>query len=260
VVSVRTVWFGATFAVLWGCALEEPLPPPPPNNAPGFSSGSQTSAASDTAGSSEDDTGGDTGVSSDGPCDPLEAPQDECGPGLACDLSTLECVPEGAAALDESCDDHPDCEAGLACHEGSCVALCNPDSADAVDCPEGRVCTQASAPLPGACLVTCDLLLDDCPLDGQACKPGTGPGSSTVAVCVQNPGAGTEGDACVDDTECAPGYLCTDAAVHTLPCPNDATSCCAPVCDLVEFPCFGLEPICYPLGIEGQDTAGYCGA
>ncbi|WP_106394691.1 hypothetical protein [Enhygromyxa salina] len=210
-------------------------------------------------GDSETETGEDgRDLTSD--CDPLADLLTECGPNQACDVETLECVPAtGSASVDEACADTSECAPGLVCADQRCQTLCDPSVEGDDECADGRICTYADEPLPGLCAEPCELVTQACSIAGDACNRGLGPGPEPVAVCTVNPGAGVEGDACQLDGDCFPGYLCTPAQLHTSPCAGDADFCCTPICDLLILPCFGLEPNCYPIGIEGQDSAGYCG-
>jgi hypothetical protein len=179
---------------------------------------------------------------------------------MACDPETLTCVPaNGFALVDDPCPNGTECMPGLVCFDDRCRELCGLDLIDEDECDGGRVCTLADAPLPGMCLEPCSLILQACSSIADACNLGFGAGAAIVAVCTSNFGAGVDGDACEIDGECLPGYLCTPASVHTLACANDAAACCAPICDVLEMPCFGVEPVCHVLGIQDQPGAGFCG-
>lgn len=52
--------------------------------------------------------------------------------------------------------------------------------------------------------------------------------------------------------------MCTPANQHSFPCEGGAASCCTAVCDINLLPCSFMEPVCLPLGIEGQENSGYC--
>lgn len=248
------------FCGLFGaCAVDEPLGPPPPNvSGPVTTTGLSTGA---TEGGDSGTDGGEKDLDFSSACDPLADPLTECGPGLACDVETLACVPAtGTATVDDACTDDSECSPGLVCADDRCQSLCDPSVEGEDACDDNRLCTYADDPLPGLCAEPCELVTQACTIAGDACNRALGPGPAPVAVCTTNPGAGVEGDACALDGDCFPGYLCTPAQLHTLPCAGDADFCCAPICDLLILPCFGLEPICYPIGIEAQDGAGYCGA
>lgn len=244
-------------AWLCGCVVDEPLGPPGKNM-----TGPVTSGASGKGSDDDEDTesGSETETLGDNEdCDPLADPAVECGPGMACDLTLLECVPAlGAGLEDEPCEDQDACSPGLLCVSGRCRRLCDADRG--VGCELEQICSSAVDPIPGLCLDTCELVIGTCPFPGDACKRVLDGSGEIWAACVSNPGFGLASDACVDDGQCAPGYLCTDASEHTLPCVDDAARCCTPICDARELPCFGVEPICIVLGIAGQASAGYCGA
>jgi hypothetical protein len=179
---------------------------------------------------------------------------------MACDLETLACVPaNGTGIVDEPCIDTGECTPGLVCADGRCRELCDPDISGKDECEADRVCTQAAAPLPGLCLEPCLLLTQICSVSGDACNLAVGTAGASVAVCTANPGEGTNGEPCERDGNCLPGYLCTPSDQHIAPCQNDAASCCAQACDLLELFCIGPEMVCYLLGIEDQPNAGVCG-
>jgi hypothetical protein len=217
--------------------------------------GPVTTASSNDESEGESETGTPGDMSG---CDPLADPETECGPAMACDLTSRICVPAlGTGLEDELCATNDGCSPGLICANDRCRRLC--DAAIGEGCGDEQICSAAAEPIPGLCLASCDLVLDTCELPGDACKRVLGPGGQVFAACLANPGVGLVGDACIADPECAAGHLCTESNLHTLPCTNDAPACCAPVCDTLELPCFGLEPVCHVLGIPGQETAGFCG-
>jgi hypothetical protein len=146
----------------------------------------------------------------------------------------------------------------LICASGRCRRPCDAELGEG--CEPEQICSVAAVPIPGLCLPACELSLDACVFPSDACKRAIVAAGQVWAACVDNPGSGVTGDQCSVDTDCAPDFLCTAAARHSLPCANDASSCCAPICDTLALPCLGLEPICYELGIPGQETAGFCGA
>ena len=254
--TVLALTLGPT-AWLFACVIDDPLGPPGKNmTGPVTSSGAGENGSDDEDSESESETGtpGDTGD-----CDPLADPESECGPAMACDLTSRDCVPAPGAGLeDDLCMDQDECSPGLVCVSGRCRQLCDADRGEG--CELEQICSSADEPIPGLCLATCELVIGTCPFPDDACKRVLDGEGEVWAACVDNPGNGLAGDPCDDDSECAPGYLCTDATQHTLPCADDASSCCTPVCDTLELPCFGVEPICNVLGIPGQENAGYCGA
>ncbi|MFO7565916.1 MAG: hypothetical protein R6X02_24955 [Enhygromyxa sp.] len=247
-----------TLATAWtlACVVDEPLGPPGKNM-----TGPVTTTASTTVGAETGtEAGTETGAPGDTPgCDPLADPEQECGPAMTCDLASLTCVPApGTGPEGDPCNDPSECSPGLVCASGRCRRICEVELEQG--CEVDQICSVASAPISGLCLTRCTLTLADCPSPGEACKRVTGSGGQVWAACVDNPGFGMSGDACSDDSDCAAGQLCTPAQLHTLPCADEAPSCCAPICDDLELPCFGLEPLCYALGIPKQESAGFCGA
>ncbi|MCA9684445.1 MAG: hypothetical protein KC457_19785 [Myxococcales bacterium] len=244
--------------LLTACPADDPLGP-----APGNMTGSVSSTGQWTTSTDEADESSDIGDLPSG-CSPFEDPQLACGTALECDPETLTCVSApGDVDLDEPCSEETDCVAGLACYQGTCTALCDSDlvGADPEDlgaCPEGQVCALASAPLPGVCRSSCLLIDQDCDSAGFACnRVDTSEGLR--AGCTPNDGFGLVGAACSIDEDCGAGRLCTAASQHTLPCDQDASACCAEVCDPLLLPCFGVEPVCYSLLIPDQPDSGFCG-
>lgn len=242
---------------LFACVIDDPLGPPGKNMTGPVTSGAGENGSDEVEDSESESETETLGDNSD--CDPLADPEAECGPEMACDLTSLECVPAlGAGLEDDPCMDQDECSPGLLCVSGRCRQLCDADRGEG--CELEQICSSAAEPIPGLCLDTCELVIGTCPFPGDACKRVLDGDGELWAACVSNPGNALTGDACLDDSECAPGYVCTDASEHTLPCVDDAASCCAPICDPLELPCFGVEPICNVLGISGQASAGYCGA
>lgn len=238
-------------AWLLACVAEEPLGPPGKNM-----TGPVTTAASAGGGTE----GTDAGPTDDTPgCDPLADPESECGPAMACDLTSQTCVPALGTGLEgDLCADSSECSPGLHCASARCRRICDADLEQG--CEIGQICSVAEAPIPGLCLDRCELVLDACPIPSEACKRVLGAGGQVWAACVDNPGVGLAGDPCELDGDCGFGHLCTPAVLHTLPCIDAAPNCCTPICDPLELPCFGLEPLCYALGIPEQESAGFCGS
>lgn len=252
-------------AVGIGCNEETSLGPPPSNMTGAVTS--STGRGEDTVGTDESDTAGTDGADLPS-CDPFADPVEECGADQECDPSTLTCVGAvGTGLVDESCSGEGDCAPGLACDDGRCRALCDLDALDLEPgdpgtCDDGRTCAsavEAGGDLPGVCLETCSLVDQDCSLPGDGCNRVAGAGFAVAAACTSNPGFALVGEACTTDGDCTPGFLCTPESVHSLGCDNAASDCCATICDLTLLPCFGLESICYTLGIADQPESGFCG-
>jgi hypothetical protein len=199
-------------------------------------------------------------------CDPFDDPNDQCGPAMDCDPSSLQCVDAtGSLELGEACDVEgvgDECAAGLICAERRCRAICNPagllDDPDAPgSCPTKEQCVLVESDW-GVCLSRCLLVSQDCATAGEGCNRAQGP-MGPVAACTYNPGSAGETEPCASDSDCQTGLLCTPGDLHSVPCNNMAASCCTFVCDSLELPCVGTEPGCYSLSIAGQESAGYCG-
>jgi hypothetical protein len=250
----------ASTAWLLACVVHEDLGPPG-KNMTGPVTGATTSSVDSDGSGDESEAGAESETGALGDtlgCDPLADPESECGPGMACDLTSGACVPASGSGLEnDPCTAQDECSPGLVCFDGRCRELC--DAQGGQGCQADQVCAAAADPLPGLCLAGCQLTFGECAFEGEACKRVLGSGGQTYAACIDNPGQGLSGDECSADTDCALAHLCTASAEHTLPCTNDAASCCTPICDSFELPCVGTEPICYVLNIPGQENAGYCG-
>ncbi|NVB36791.1 hypothetical protein G6O69_03030 [Pseudenhygromyxa sp. WMMC2535] len=254
----------AAALLLTACPEDAPLVPAPGDNIgelPGPTSGPVTGSASGSG--ADTDTGDEPDLPTN--CDPLADPSEECGEGQECDPATLACTQAtGQGDLDEACEDEDDCLAGLACAQGVCSALCDaelvsPEPGSLGACAEDLLCIATDAPLPGLCRAPCSLVDQLCTDVDFSCNRGTVEGA-VQAVCTPNPGTGLSADACEVDEDCEQGLLCTPVEEHSVTCNNDAAQCCTEICDALLLPCYGLEPICYALGISGQEDAGYCGA
>lgn len=234
------------------CSVDRSLGPPGKNM-----SGPVTTSSTEDSDGSDGET--ETGSLGDLPgCDPLADPEQECGPEMACDLTHRVCVSAtGTGLIDEFCDGDQQCSPGLICASGRCRQPC--DANLEAGCGPEAICSVAPDPIPGLCLPSCVLSLGNCTIPGDACKRVIGFGGQLWAACVENDGVGLTGDACEVDRNCSANHLCTASEFHVLPCTDQAARCCAPICDLLELPCFGLEPVCHPLEIPGQETAGFCG-
>lgn len=240
----------------WACGPEPTdFGPPPPNMTTGAGgqasgSGSGSSAGSETTGAGMDMGGG---------CDPLADPADECGDDMRCDLATLTCVDaDGDVDVDGSCASTDECLPGLACYLGFCADLCDDGSEDDEQCEVDELCVSLGGDVPGLCAQSCLLATQNCDTPGQACNRGS-QGGELVAVCTGNTGVAEEGEACSFDDDCAPGFLCTPAAAHSVECVGGASACCSVICELGVEGCFGAEMGCVELLIPGQEEAGYCG-
>ena len=83
------------------------------------------------------------------PCDVLA--QDCVGDDEACSLALNRetderytgCVPAGAGALDEACENIGDCGRGLVCIGSACRQVCDPEGGEPT-CPGGRRCNRRS--------------------------------------------------------------------------------------------------------------------
>jgi len=244
-------------ALLWVACTTEEGPDPDGRGSldSGGASGGNTSvqSAGTTSTPTGPDMGGETG---DEGCDAYADPVEECGPGQRCDFASLTCVEtEGAALLDEPCASTDACSPGLVCFDGYCAPPCDP-LVDELACDDGLVCAATLAPFPGACLSPCDLILQDCPVPGQACNLEYDGNGAPITVCTANPGDAEEGQPCQLDGDCAERHLCLGSEFHAQPCIANAPACCSALCNDEQF-CFGFELTC--VLFEELANVGYCG-
>jgi hypothetical protein len=222
---------------------------------PTTTNGGTSSATTTTSSTTGADTGGsddtmsfiappDGGVS--GQCDPMAQ---DCPEGEKCTAysntegqpwNANKCVPDdGDGQAGDPCDIEggkytgiDNCDVGLICLMtddmglgGACVEFCNAR----MTCDNGGTCAiynDGSLPI---CLVTCDPLVQDCPM-GQGCYASA---TTNDFVCFKYSGMdgeGAPGDPCNYLNQCQPGTACLDpTAVEG--CGAEA-GCCSPFCDL----------------------------
>ncbi|WP_157596518.1 hypothetical protein [Plesiocystis pacifica] len=221
-----------------------------------------------TTGSTESGSSEDEGETIPVVCDPWSS---SCGADQKCayfpDEGTNYCVPvTGSAPLGSSCiysgelDGYDDCDAATVCANlidtgsvtvGRCTARCQ-GSADDPICEPGLACHDASAQV--LCLEGCDILLQDCPVLGEACYWID---ESIGSLCLPA-GDAPMLEACEHNQDCAPGLFCILAA--SLPgC--EADSCCTPHCSLSEPDCSaipGTECVEFYDDYWGYQEAGVC--
>ena len=185
------------------------------------SGGDGTSDGGGDGADGSDDGGGD-GPGACDPCDPVA--QCGCADGEGChvggDAPEPTCSPAGDLGEEGACATDADCAAGFACHAelglgGHCQAYCNQDD----DCGGGvRLCNR---PVAGTDVRTCT---SDCdPLDTvacgleQKCTLSEGADGRWDARCLQHGGA-IDFEECIEQWDCAPGYLCVEVDVQFAEC------------------------------------------
>ncbi len=206
-----------------------------------------------------------------GQCDPY---QQDCPEGEKCTsfvqtpgqmtVDATKCVPViGDDLWGEPCErfeDNDTCAAGFFCMTdvsgntgmGSCLEYCSPG----VPCEFGGECFAFNDGVLPVCEVTCDPLLQDCPM-GQGCYAAFD--NFVCALPGAPDGLGNDGDTCNTIQSCNPGLICRGG---TAGCPMDG-ACCTPVCE-VGGPDVCMDPAedCVqaledpPPGLE---IVGYCG-
>ena len=154
------------------------------------------------------------------------------------------CTYDGTAASTDTCD------AGLWCWnvneegQGVCTAFCTGTPDDPL-CDPGYGCSIANEGSIILCLLNCDPLLQDCPVEGDWCFYDFS-GNFVCAFGTQDLPAG---EPCGFINDCVGGNVCLGAEV--LPACNGA-SCCVPFCDLSDPQCSIDGTECAPFFEEGQ--------
>lgn len=182
---------------------------------------------------------------SEDPCK-LTLPQCGCDAGGACSIDEAGervCIPAGAAGQGAPCETSSSCQPGAMCvgyGAGllSCAEFCETDA----DCQApGGLCaiTLGSAPGVTLCSDDCDLTTNaGCQVAGLSCQFGVR-GTEPFTLCAPA-GAGTQGTACADTSDCAAGFLCLATQVDER---------CFQWCDVAAQDCPG-GLTCQPVQIE----------
>lgn len=226
------------------------------------SSTSTPSTATDSQGSL-DSTGSDTKTTADvkadttakadttkAPCKPWETPSDwNCPADTHCgydENDVIACVPNGSHGVGEDCADGGGCKIGL------CVQASNGSSACAPFCTVESQCDSNTCnKIQGKKYSTCDVakytacapLTPKCPT-GQSCYL-----LGNLGFVCSNAGTLQNGEPCVSNSECAPGFTCAGAAGST-------NGLCRKLCSTTSQPngCDDPSTNCSKLG----SGAGYC--
>ncbi|MCY0988032.1 hypothetical protein OV203_12920 [Nannocystis sp. ILAH1] len=145
------------------------------------------------------------------------------------------------------------CDVGLFCWEGSCVAQCT-GSPDAPMCDDPATgCLIANDEVLTLCLPACDPLAQNCEAD-QVCLSV---GNDLAFVCVQDASGdgGQEFDVCALQNSCDPGLACLDSGWAT-ECGGRGFECCLKFCDVTMPTCTGAGAECVPWFEAGMAPAG----
>ena len=158
------------------------------------------------------------------------------------------CTYDGTAASTDTCGADSWCWNVNEEGQGVCTGFCTGSPDDPI-CDPGYGCSIANNGSITLCLLSCDPLLQDCPVEGESCFYDFS-GNFVCAFETQNLGAG---EPCGFINDCAGGNLCLGAEV-LLDC--NGSACCTPYCDLSDPVCPpGLE--CQPLFEEGTAPPEY---
>lgn len=166
-----------------------------------------------------------TAACTESPCK-LVAPQCGCAGGEMCAINgdgDRECHTAGDKQVDQACTGLYACAPGTLCTlVSSSVSICTRYCAADADCGGGLCVLQLNDPSnPSMPLAGVSLCSDDCdPVSGSGCPGGLGLGcqlgqaddaAMTVFSLCTGAGAGTQGAACTDNEDCAPGLACFNA-------------------------------------------------
>jgi len=159
------------------------------------------------------------------------------------------CTYDGAAASTDDCGADSWCWNVNMEGVGVCTGFCSGTPDDPV-CDPGYGCSIANNGSITLCLLSCDPLLQDCPVEGESCFYDFG-GNFVCAFETQNLPAG---EACGFINDCAGGGVCLSSEVL----PDCAgSSCCSEYCDLSEPVCTIEGTECQPLFEEGTAPPEY---
>lgn len=186
---------------------------------------------------------------------------------------SLRCtaVNEITAAIGDTCTAEgggssgiDNCELGSMCwnvnpetSEGTCIALCAGNEADASCDDPTRTCVIANDGTLPVCLQACDPLLQGCDAENEACYPA--PSTTGEFACAADVSGelGAIGDPCGAINTCDAGGFCANAAAVPGCADTGAASCCSPFCDFGEGESCALEgQECVPAYEDGTAPPG----
>ncbi len=209
---------------------------------------SDTKAADAKVGATGDTAG--KADSTKAPCKPWEAAIDwNCPADTHCgydESDVVACVPNGSHSIGEDCADGAGCKIGLCVTSDNGTSACSPYCTVESQC-DSNTCNKIQGKKYSVCDVakytSCAPLTPKCP-SGQSCYDY----GSLGFVCA-NAGSLQNGEACVSNAECAPGYTCAGAAGST-------SGLCRKLCSTTAKPngCDDPSTNCSKLGAG----AGYC--
>ncbi len=236
----------ATLA-LAGCGSSTSTP-----SAASDSQGSLDTASSDTK-ADTNTTKTDTTVKADttkAPCKPWETPTEwNCPADTHCaydENDVIACMPNGSHGVGEDCADGGGCKIGLCVQASNGASACAPFCTTESQC-DSNTCNKIQGKKYSTCDVakytSCAPLTPKCPT-GQSCYL-----LGNLGFVCSNAGTLQSGEACVSNSECAPGLTCAGAAGST-------NGLCRKLCSTTSQPngCDDPSTNCSKLG----SGAGYC--
>lgn len=176
------------------------------------------------------------------------------GDGVAGDPCTMQ---------DSATSGIDDCAAGHICWDvdaelhGTCVPMCT-GNIDAPVCPENTGCLIANDNVLALCLLTCDPLMQDCPVS-DACVQF----SKSPFLCIPDRSGdnGQANDECTGPGLCDPGLACITPMIASSACEGEI-GCCTPFCALPDGPCPNPDQMCIPWYTDmpppGDEDVGVC--
>jgi hypothetical protein len=158
------------------------------------------------------------------------------------------CMYAGAVESTDDCGPESWCWDVSAEGVGTCTAFCS-GSPDNPQCDVGTSCSIANNGSINLCLLACNPLLQDCPVDGTSCFWDGG-----NFVCANATQDIPAGDPCGFINDCVGGTICL--APEAFPSCNGA-SCCGEFCDLADPTCTINGTECTAFFEEGTAPPGY---
>jgi hypothetical protein len=158
------------------------------------------------------------------------------------------CMYTGAVESTDDCGVDSWCWDVSAENVGTCTSFCT-GSPDSPTCGPGTACSIANNGSINLCLLACNPLLQDCPVDGTSCFWDGG-----NFVCANATQDIPAGEPCGFINDCVGGTICL--APESFPSCNGA-SCCGEFCDLTDPTCTIAGTECTAFFEEGTAPPGY---
>ena len=171
----------------------------------------------------------------------------KCVPVTGSGATGDPCMYGGAVESTDDCDENNWCWDVDMEGIGTCTPFCT-GSPDDPQCEPGTSCSIANEGSINLCLLSCNPLLQDCPVDGTSCFWDGG-----GFVCANATQDIPVGEPCGYINDCVGGTICL--APDVFPSCNGA-SCCGEFCDLADPTCTLAGTECTAFFEEGQEIPG----